>query len=530
MEIADIIIVGSGIAGASAASALCNAGKNIVMLDVGNTSEYKNNIIADFETIRTQNADIQSDFFLGKDFEALQFSKNKNAPQLTPQRQFITRLTKELLPIQSNNFAPVESLALGGLGNAWGLGAYTFSEEELKKCGLPINEIKQSYQHEINRIGVSGNTKSDAAPFCYNQEFPIQKPLALNEVSKHLLEQYNKHKKGINKKGVYLGNSSLALLSEDKPERKAYNYNDTDFYNNVNESAYRPDFVIKKLIATKKLNYINNCLVQSFEEQNEITIIKAIDTNTKQNVAFRCRKLILACGTLNTARIVLKSYNSNAKLPILCNAYNYLPMLYLPYLGKKNNTNQFGLAQLNLFYDKVQNHSEVVMASLYNYRSLLHFRMAQQMPLGIKNNFELLQLIIPSLFIAGIFYPANYNDNNFIQLNNDGVLISNYDYSENELQHNKQSLKAIKSVFRSLKCMPLQTVNTTAGASIHYAGSLPFSKNPEKFKLATNGKLHDTKNIFVADASGFTFLPGKGLSLTIMANAHFVANNCLREL
>jgi hypothetical protein len=42
--------------------------------------------------------------------------------------------------------------------------------------------------------------------------------------------------------------------------------------------------------------------------------------------------------------------------------------------------------------------------------------------------------------------------------------------------------------------------------------------------------LGGTKNVFVADGSGFKYLPAKGLTLTLMANAHLVALNSLKEI
>jgi choline dehydrogenase-like flavoprotein len=78
-----------------------------------------------------------------------------------------------------------------------------------------------------------------------------------------------------------------------------------------------------------------------------------------------------------------------------------------------------------------------------------------------------------------------------------------------------------------LNCTILKKLRTPIGGSIHYAGSLPFSNTEELYRLAPNGKLYGTKNIYIADASGFSYLPGKGLTLSLMANAHLVAKNIL---
>jgi choline dehydrogenase-like flavoprotein len=70
-------------------------------------------------------------------------------------------------------------------------------------------------------------------------------------------------------------------------------------------------------------------------------------------------------------------------------------------------------------------------------------------------------------------------------------------------------------------------VDPGMGSSIHYAGSLPVSGQERPFSTTEEGRLHGTRSVWVGDASSFNYLPAKGISLTIMANAHRVARNLL---
>ena len=81
---------------------------------------------------------------------------------------------------------------------------------------------------------------------------------------------------------------------------------------------------------------------------------------------------------------------------------------------------------------------------------------------------------------------------------------------------------------RTLNCFVLKKMNPGHGSGIHYAGTLPFSDKNEKFKILPTSKLGATNNVFVADGSGFTYLPAKGLTFSLMANAHNVALNALQ--
>ena len=78
-----------------------------------------------------------------------------------------------------------------------------------------------------------------------------------------------------------------------------------------------------------------------------------------------------------------------------------------------------------------------------------------------------------------------------------------------------------------MNCFVMKKINPGQGSGIHYAGTLPFSDSNERFHLLRNGKLGNTQNIFVADGSGFNYLPAKGLTFSLMANAHRVALNAL---
>ncbi len=528
MEIADYLIVGSGCTGGMVAETLCETGKFVMMIDVGLNNEVTTNFTTDFISIR-KNDTSQEISLLGRKLEALEVPEHPNVPQQTAQRKFMTALNRQLIPMQSPDFFPVESLALGGLGNGWGLGSYVFSEQELTKAGLRNNTMQAAYKTVANRIGISGNETDDAAMYCHNQSIPLQRSIHINSAADSFFKRYEKKKHQFHQKGLFMGRPSLALLTENVDDRKAYAYKDLDFYCDHNKSAYRPAYTIQTLIQKGKLIYKDNLLVTQFAEKDGIVEVSCKTTGSGEPHVFKTKKLVLASGTLGTARIVLRSFGSDKKLPVLCNAYTYLPYVYLPFLGRKNDGQQSGLAQLALFYDKNKNHEEVAMASIYNYRSLLHYRILQQLPFNFADGSKLLKLMIPALFIAGIFHPAHYNVNNFVELRKDDAsftadhLHTSYTYSATEEQIIGETEKKITGAIQSLSSIVLKRIRTLTGASIHYAGTLPFRDDEQLFSISPEGKLHGTAQVFIADGSGFKFLPGKGLTLSLMAYAHAVA-------
>ncbi|MGQ0704407.1 MAG: GMC oxidoreductase [Gemmatimonadales bacterium] len=83
-------------------------------------------------------------------------------------------------------------------------------------------------------------------------------------------------------------------------------------------------------------------------------------------------------------------------------------------------------------------------------------------------------------------------------------------------------------MLRWLGCRPLRCIDPGAGSSVHYAGTLPFSDRPLPLAVSPSGQLWGSRAVYVVDAAPFRYLPAKGPTLTIMANAHRVASAIAR--
>jgi hypothetical protein len=101
---------------------------------------------------------------LGDKFEGIPFGHVKAGEHLTPPRKFMTQLTQQKLPLQSDHFFAHRVVSLWWLRQWLGFGLLCFSEAELKACGLPVAEMNEAYEVVGKRIGVSG-AKDDAANY-----------------------------------------------------------------------------------------------------------------------------------------------------------------------------------------------------------------------------------------------------------------------------------------------------------------------------------------------------------------------------
>ena len=73
------------------------------------------------------------------------------------------------------------------------------------------------------------------------------------------------------------------------------------------------------------------------------------------------------------------------------------------------------------------------------------------------------------------------------------------------------------------------TTFTALPPSMRPALALPFAADRRPFSLTVDGRLAGTAACSVADGSGFRYLPAKGSTLSLMANARLVATEAMRR-
>ena len=141
-----------------------------------------------------------------------------------------------------------------------------------------------------------------------------------------------------------------------------------------------------------------------------------------------------------------------------------------------------------------------------------------------------------ALMIVGIHHPDAAAERKYIQLipktdsPTGDALFAHYESTETETREIARNEKIIRRIYAKLGCYPIRSVHPGFGASIHYAGTLPFNSGSIRGTTSPNGRLNATRSVFVADGSGFNHLPAKGITLTLMANAHLTALEALNHV
>jgi choline dehydrogenase-like flavoprotein len=539
----DVIVVGSGPSGAMAASRLVRAGLRVRMLDVGLRANPYEGLIPPlpFQDLRQLDSQ-QCRYLLGDKREGVPLGTKMVGALLTPPRQYVLEpSSSSRSPITSDGHVEVrQSLALGGLGAAWGASCFTYSDAELERMGLDPGDFPRLYAEVASEIGVSGSPDDDCYRFCFAAATNLQPPVALDRNASSTMEAYEKRRRELNVAGCYLGRSYLAVLTEDLGERRANPYFDMDFYHDHGSSVYRPALTIQQLTRHDNFTYSANLLVRRFTESPDGATVKVFCHNIVSGATetYEASRLLLCAGAINSARISFQSRDLSAcETTFLSSPGAFFPCSNLAMLGRKPDSRRLSLAQISGVFVPPDDPADVVSFQINHYSSLMLFKLVKEMPLPPWAGLLVARLIVSSLSVVGVYHADSPSRGSSLRLSraNAGesaaVEVRHTPHPETERIRRLRERRLL-SLLRKLRYVPLGAVRPKWGTSMHYAGTMPIaaSASPDKLSTDRSYRLHGARSVFVGDSSTWNYLPAKGLTFTIMANARKAAENVIGTL
>jgi|SRR3989344_1458324 len=383
--------------------------------------------------------------------------------------------TYQLLKINSN-IEIVQTLAKGGLSEFWHGLCDFLTDEELNEVGLPADSIQNEYGIISKLVNLDTKPRLD-----------IHGRLILEK-------------------------------SPNKVYRLPVTY------------PYKTSEIIKKFERRKNFTYISGQVVKTVKEKNGAVEIVSVSIKNKDESVVKARYAILATGAINTTRIMLRSKNLfNHKTSFLAKNHSMIVCLHSQTLVKKAEAHIANPGQLGFSSNKTGQKLRAFV-QLYRANPVMLSNAAKYIPLPKLFAEKLLSIFIHSLVIADVRFPAFETKNKFCQLKRDGgsdILQISFNLTSNELKKQNKELKQISQTLKTLGLIPLKIISDPVTS--HYGGGVPFRG---RGRLATdiNGKLKNSKHIYIADSAAWRALPGKPLALTIMANASRIGKEVLKKL
>lgn len=397
---------------------------------------------------------------------------------------FVYSSFKGMLNITEKGFEVIGSLAKGGLSNIWGATIQPYSNNELSKFPYTYKEINSVYI-KIYQILTGYKDKAFINNDIGNNEFLMWDPLLAINTKK-------------NSSSCYLKSCDNGCI-----------YCNKNIFNSKDE--------IDNFINLNKIEYMSGLFIKSIMKVNGFYIIKCIELDSNEIISIKASSIYCCLGSISTSKIILGMSEEDDETPLLSTPGGSFFIFSYKNFHKNNN----GILSLKSFAGGLGNSK--YEGNIFPFsKNLVCVYFGES--LGSILNFIFRRFLFSKLFIANIYFDSDMSSSTIIK-NNNRLIINSKTTWKLKLFF-KKAVSVIKKEFlhKGLLVIPFSKKLMLPGQDIHYGGSAPMKKNPEKNQCNFNGELKGYQNFYITDASSLPFLASKGQSFNSMVNSYYIAS------
>jgi choline dehydrogenase-like flavoprotein len=508
----DVIIVGSGPAGVSAAFPLVHSGLRVLMVDGGRSATVKPPS-GPFLKERSEGS-AQWKWMVGDDFHALRKIDAVSPKLRAPTLGFVFDDFIATNRIKTTNFVAVGSLSTGGLSNAWGCGVARLSAKELSEFPFPASDLERSYEAVTRRIGVSGASSDDLSDY-FGLDAWSQPPIQMDALHLRLFERYSLRRADLAFLGFRLGRSRVAVLSNAHGGRQACDLSGNCLWGCHRGALYSSADELASLIEHQNFYFQSGFVVDRVARHGVCVSVEGQAGHERKTIT--ANKLVLAAGTLASTRLALLALKFNTSIQLQsCPTAAFL--LWLPKMLGVPRVNSFGLGQLSFTLKLTDDIS--AFGSTFSTVGIPVAEFVRYMPLGKRNGIDLVKNLFSSCLVGNIFLPGHLSTTK-VSLGAAGELAINGGHSERVSALMSDACRLLRKSYWPLGAVliPMSFTIGRPGADIHYSCTLPMRNKPILGETDARGELAGLPGVHVVDGACLPTLSEKSHTLTIMANA-----------
>lgn len=518
----DVIIVGSGPAGVSAAFPLLEAGLKVLMLDGGQGARMAPPSMP-FLVARAADP-AQARWMIGDDFHALRNSLAISPKLRVPTHGYVFEEFAAANRISANNFVAIGSLAAGGLSNAWGCGVARWSAAELAPFPFAPKELDHAYERVTRRMGVSGAAQDDLSSY-FGLDDWIQPALPMDHLHRRLAQHYAARRDGLQQYGFRLGRSRVAALSQDRGSRRACDLSGNCLFGCAKGALYSAAGDLPALSAYPHFYYRPGTLVEALSSNEDGAQVQA--RAGVQKMTLRAAKVFLAAGTLASTGLALRALQSDATVAVHSSPTAAFLLWQPASLGAPREPG-FGLGQLSFALELQA--GVTGFGSTFSTTGIPVSEFVGHLPLRRRFAIPVLRSLLSSCLVGNIFLPGNLSSAT-ARLAPDGTLHLDGGYRPEVAALMRQAEQQLRAAYWKLGALLLPKSFTLgpSGGDIHYSGTLPMRRDPARGQTDVNGQLQGLPHVHVVDGASLAALSAKSHTLTIMANADRIGSAVAAE-
>jgi len=499
----DVLIVGSGPAGVSAAFPLLAAGLKVAMVDGSHA------------TALPARADRVIESF-GADLSALLPQDDRSPKQRLYRSRQLTREHAERTGLESRDFRASGAIARGGLSTVWGAYVAEFDDADLHGYPITAADLRASYDAVARRIGISGISDDPLGPF-HGTTAGLLPPPPLHPAAAILLDAAARATPG----PLTLGRARNALLTvagEAHGGRAACVLCKGCLWRCAGNSIYASVHDLPRLRGLPGFALVDDFYVERIGRAGELWEASGPAGN------LRARRILLAAGTLGSTRILLESFGmSEQPVRMLSNPLVALPVWVPKAAWQAEAASGHSLAQLGLRMELAG--SGYAAGALYSLEGLPLDFITAKLPLSLAGGSAVSAWLAGSLLVATVYFPGSHSANTLsLQPGPGGARLRVQGGARDDFAAVCAALLAgLRRQLRRFGALPLPGAQQAPmGLDNHYAGTCPMGGSGP---LATDahGALLAASGVHVVDGAALPNLPAKHLTFTIMANADRIA-------
>jgi choline dehydrogenase-like flavoprotein len=424
----------------------------------------------------------------------------------------------------------VVSGAYGGFSNTWGAQMMPYSTGTFRTWPISRRDLEPHYREILRNVPYSGESDD------LEETFPLMgTPEHLPKVSHRttaVLERYERYRIAVRRHGVTVGHARLALRGS------SCRLCGLCMTGCPYELIYSTSQKFDELRAKGRVDFWSGLRVHRIHEDASGRVnVHATEVATGRTLCFAADRVFLGAGAIGTTRIVANSLGLTDRTLTLAESVQFMmPFLSLrpdPQLTQKG---EFTLNQFNLFVTFDSDGKDAALVHCYPYNDIMLSSMRPVLGAGPLEPFTRSGL---RHVTVGLGYLPSWASP-FVELRmgrakGEGSLPSlRVTYGENAATRPmlKRVIHQLRQTGRALDLHPIpgQTRLSAPAKSYHFGGSFPMRERTSgAFSSDLLGRVGPWRNVHLVDASVFPTVAPTTFTLTVMANAHRIATEALRE-
>lgn len=500
------IVIGSGPAGISAARALLDRGRTVVLLDGGKTLE---------PPLAKRRDDLAA--MAPETWEPARIDTYQEPQFATPEGQarrfgsdFAMEPAGAILEPGADWFGLRMSRAVGGLSNLWGSAVLPYRQADLADWPVSADDLSPHYGAVAKFMPVAGRPDTLNTLFAAHQ---IDQDTSLNMA---LQAQDILARLGRMQPGTHLGASRVAVGPDCRSCGQC-------LHGCPWGAIYSSQHTLTQLRSEPNFSHRPGQIVQAFEETDQGVLIQLVTGETVTG-----ERVFIGAGVLETARILLNSApQSNRTLTLLDSQHSLIPLLHH---WRPNSRPDRGplttLPQLFLELDDPQISPHLIHSQIYTWNEHYARDLMANYGFGLGLAKPVLQALARHLIVAQAFLHSDHSARIDLALGGNGKIVP-------QLRENPQTKPVLRAAQRrigktlaraGLTMLGFASRPGNPGSSFHVGGTVPMAQTPQSNQADTLGRPHGLNRVHLVDASVFPSIPATTITFSAMANAHRIGS------